>query len=181
MNSRSSQTRKQLSKRLAAGSGGFVAETVATLNRAEFAGFTFGSMPAAFIPASVAGTQSNLIAGDLGLPVLARFRLIIDYSHDRLYAVPYADTVHAPFAKDRLGLSLSKEDSGFAVDFVAPNSPAQAVGFKVGDKVALIDGKSAQAWTEALFANLKYRVSGTNLVFTMHDGGIRQVKLSDYF
>jgi len=133
------------SKRLAAGTGGFIVEPVATLRRAEFAGFiTFSSMPAAFIPTNQTGTKSNMIAGDLGLPVLSRFRLIIDYPHDRLYAVPYGDPAKAPFAKDRLGLSLDKEDTVFAVEFVAPNSPAQIAGFKVGDKIAMIDGKSAQ-------------------------------------
>ena len=149
------------SKRLAAGTGGFIVETVATLSRAEFAGFTFSGMPVAFIPASQTGTKSNVIAGDLGLPVLARFRLIIDYPHDRLYVVPYADAAKAPFAKDRLGLSLNKEDAEFAVAFVAPNSPAQAAGFKVGDKIAMIDGKSAQAWPGTSFAALRYGASGT--------------------
>jgi hypothetical protein len=41
---------RQLSKRLAAGTGGFVVEPVATLNHAEFAGVTFVNMPAALDP-----------------------------------------------------------------------------------------------------------------------------------
>jgi predicted metalloprotease with PDZ domain len=129
----------------------------------------------------VAGTKSDVIAGDLGLPVLARFRLILDYSHNRAYALPYADAARAPFAKDRLGLSLDKEDAGFAVGFVAPDSPAQAAGFKVGDKITLIDGNSAEAWPGTSFADLRYGTSGSNLVFTMQSGGVRQVKLADYF
>jgi len=172
---------RRLSKRLAAGTGGFVVEPVATLNRAEFAGVTFVNMPAALIPSSVAGTTSTVIAGDLGLPVLTHFRLILDYSHERLYAVPYPDAARAQFAKDRLGLSLTKADAGFAVEFVAPNSPAQAAGFKVGDKGTLINGKSVQAWPETSLANLRYSASGTTLTFTMQSGDIRQVKLADYF
>jgi len=172
---------RKTSKRLAAGTGGFITETVATLNRAEFAGLTFGSMPAAFIPSSQSGTKSDVIAGDLGLPLLARFRLILDYSHHCVYALPYAKPTRAPFAKDRLGLSLDKADAGFAVGFVAPDSPAQAAGFKVGDKITLIDGKSAEAWPGTSFGDLRYGTSGANLVFTMQGGGIRQVKLADYF
>jgi predicted metalloprotease with PDZ domain len=133
------------------------------------------------IPSSVAGTTSNVIAGDVGLPVLTHFRLILDYPHERLYAVPYADAARAAFAKDRLGLALAKEDAGFAVEFVAPNSPAQTAGFKVGDKVTLINGKSVQAWPETSFADLRYGASGSDLVFTMQGGDIRQVKLADYF
>jgi len=173
--------RRRLSKRLAAGTGGFIPETVATLSRAEFAGITFVDMPAAFIPSSIAGTKSNLIAGDIGLPVLTHFRLILDYSHERLYAMPYADAIRVLFAKDRLGLALAKEDTELAVEFVAPNSPAQAAGFKVGDKVTAIDGRSVQAWPGTSFADLRYGASGTNLAFTMKGGGTRQVKLADYF
>jgi hypothetical protein len=172
---------RRLSKRSAAGTGGFAIESVSTLNRAVFAGVTFVNMPAAFVPSNVAGTTSNIIAGDIGLPVLTHFRLILDYSHERLYAVPYADAARASFAKDRLGLNLTKGDAGFAVKFVAPNSPAQAAGFKVGDKITLIDGKSVQAWPEISFAGLKYGASGTNLTFTMQSGDIRRVKLADYF
>lgn len=172
---------RRLSKRLAAGTGGFVVEPVTVLNRAEFAGITFVNMPAALIPSSAAGTTSSLIAGDIGLPILTQFRLILDYSHQRLYAVPYTDAGRTPFAKDRLGLTLTKDDAGFAVEFVAPGSPAVAAGFKAGDKVTLINGKAAQAWPETVFADLKYGASGTNLDFTMQGGGVRQVKLADYF
>jgi membrane-associated protease RseP (regulator of RpoE activity) len=163
------------------GHGGFIPETVATLTRAEFAGITFVNMPAALVPSIVAGTNSDVIAGDIGLPVLTHFRLILDYSHERLYAVPYADAVRALFAKDRLGLALAKEDTEFAVEFVAPNSPAQAAGFKVGDKVTAIDRKSVQAWPGTSFADLRYGASGTDLAFTMKGGGTRQLKLADYF
>jgi hypothetical protein len=169
------------SKRQAAGSGGFVIEPVACLHKAEFAGVTFSDMPAAFIPASVAGTTSNVIAGDLGLPVLTRFRLIIDYPHDRLYAIPYADATRTPLAKDRLGLTLDKDESDFAVQFVAPNSPAQAAGFKVGEKIAKISGKPVAALSETQVADLRYGTSGASIVFTMQGGDVRRVRLQDYF
>jgi hypothetical protein len=172
---------RRISTRLAAGTGGFNPETVGILNNAEFAGFKFSDMPAAFVPASLAGTKSGVIAGDLGLPVLSRFRLIIDYSHGRIYAVPYATAMQQPFAKDRLGLWLSKDDSGLAVEFVAPGSPAQAAGFKIGDKIALIDGKPVRAWPESAVADLRYAAAGTSTVFTMQGGGVRRVELADYF
>jgi hypothetical protein len=172
---------RQTSQRLGGGSGGFLPEDVATLNRAEFAGVELLKMPAAFIPATHTASLSNEIAGNIGLPILARFRLIIDYSHDRLYAIPNADAVRMPFNKDRLGLALNEEDAGFAVGFVAPNSPAQAAGFKVGDKIALINGKPVQEWPQTALADLKYGAIGTGLAFTMEGGGLRQVKLADYF
>lgn len=172
---------RKLSKRQAAGSGGFVVETVATLHQAKFAGITLTNMPAAFIPTSIAGTTSTMISGDIGLPVLTRFRLVIDYPHDRLYAVPYADAAQVPLPKDRLGLVLKKDDATFTVQFVAPDSPSQVAGFKVGDKITKIDGKQSTAWTEASIVDLKYGVDGSSLAFTMQDGNVRHVKLADYF
>lgn len=172
---------RRLSKRLGIGSGGIVPEPIGTLRSAQFAGFRFENMPAAFIPASLAGTESSTIAGDLGLPLLARFRLIIDYSHNWLYAIPYADSIHEPFPKDRLGLWLNKKDSGLTVEFIAPDSPASSVGFSIGDQVAQIDGRAAQAWSEMALADLRYRPNGSSLVFTMEDGSVRRVKLADYF
>ena len=172
---------RRLSKRLGIGSGGIVPEPVGVLKRAEFAGFTFTDMPAAFIPSSLAGTKSDIIAGDLGLPVLARFRLIIDYSHNRLYAIPNPGVLHDPFVKDRLGLWLNKRGADVVVEFVAPDSPAQTAGFKIGDKVALIDGEAAQMWSETALAGLRYRAGRTSLIFTMQNGSVRQVKFADYF
>jgi hypothetical protein len=172
---------RRLSKRLGIGSGGIVPEPTGVLKRAEFAGFTFTDMPAAFVPSSVAGTRSDVIAGDLGLPVLARFRLIIDYPHGRLYAIPDSSVLHDPFAKDRLGLWLNRKDADVVVEFVAPDSPSWGAGLKIGDKVALIDGKTARALSETDLAGLRYRASGTYLVFTLQNGNSRRVKLADYF
>jgi hypothetical protein len=172
---------RRASERLAAGTGGFVVEPVAMLRRAEFAGVAFADFPAAFIPAAQLGAVSDQISGDIGLPILARFRLIIDYAHDRLYAVPDAKSVRAPFAKDRLGLTLTGVNDRFAVRFVAPGSPAQAAGFAVGDTIALIDGKPGQAWAETAVANLRYGAAGATVAFTMGGGAVRRVRLADYF
>ena len=172
---------RKASKRLAAGTGGFIVEPVAMLRRVQFAGFTFTNMPAAFIPASQTGTASAVIAGDIGLPVLSRFRLVVDYAHGRVYAVPYGNVTQSPLPKDRLGAFVIKQDNGFVVKFVAPDSPAQASGFKTGDTIAAIDGKPAQSWTQTSFDELRYRSGQAAVSFTLQNGPTRQVKLADYF
>lgn len=166
---------------LGGGVGGFRAETVASLRRFTFAGIDFAGVPATFTPDTLSGSNSNMVVGNIGLSVLARFRLIIDYSHDRLYAEPYADATNAPFAKDRLGLSLVKQGAGFSVEFVSPDSPAQTVGFKAGEGIVLIDGKPAQAWSEAALASLRYAAAGTSLTFTLADGRVKRVELADFY
>ncbi len=138
-------------------------------------------VPATFSPDTLSGANSNRVVGNIGLSILARFRLIIDYSHDRLYATPYADATSMPFAKDRLGLSFVKNGTGLVVKFVSPDSPAQAAGFKIGDKIVSIDQKTIQAWSDSALATLRYASAGTTMVFTADDGAIRRVQLADFF
>jgi membrane-associated protease RseP (regulator of RpoE activity) len=172
---------RNLSKRLGIGSGGIVAEPVGVLRRANFAGFAFTDMPAAFIPSALAGTKSDAIAGDLGLPVLARFELIVDYTNNRLYVIPNPNLLHQPFARDRLGLWLNKKDSDLVVEFVSPDSPAQAAGLKVGDRITAINGKPAQVWSETSLADLKYGKDRMQLNFALEDGTVKHATLGSYY
>jgi predicted metalloprotease with PDZ domain len=154
---------------------------VATLSRIQFAGINFSQVPSVFPSNTVRRSDSPLVSGNIGLELLARFRLIVDYPHDRLYAVPNAKAESVPFIKDRLGLYLSKQGTTFVVDFVSPESPAQAAGFKVGERIAMIAQKSAQIWSQAKLTNLRSAPKGTTMVFTMENGSTRQVKAIDYF
>jgi hypothetical protein len=156
-------------------------ELVATLSRARFAGIDFLRLPAAFIPDTIRGSDSDLIAGNIGMNVLARFRLVVDYSHDMLYAVPYAHAGNIPFLKDRLGMIFMKNDSSLEVRFVSPGSPAQAAGFKTNDRITLINQKPVKAWPESSLANLRFTTKGTIFTFTMDDGSVRRVTATDFF
>jgi len=172
---------RTLSARLAGGSGGFFREPVGILHKVRFAGVTFADLPAAFIPATQTGTPSDQIAGDLGLPLLSRFRLLIDYAHDRVCAVPYLRQRPTPFPKDRLGLSLRPDGSRLNVRFVAPHSPAEQAGFRSGEKIASINGRPTSAWQQAQLVDLGYAAKGTRLTFIMADGRVRSVVLATYF
>lgn len=170
---------RRTSQVLAGAIGGFHPWTVATMDRIEFAGVEFQNVPTEFTPDTISGANSNVVVGNIGLPMLARFRLIIDYSHDRLYATPAADAASVPFRKDRLGLALSQQREGFTVDFVSPGSPAEQAGFKTGDKIALIDGKPVLPGSE--LTTLRFAPAGTIVTFTMEDGAVRRVGLADFF
>ncbi|MDB5142282.1 MAG: hypothetical protein JWQ66_995 [Mucilaginibacter sp.] len=163
------------------GAGPFPIEPVATMSRARFAGIDFLRLPAAFIPDTIRGSDSDLIAGNIGINVLARFRLIVDYPHDMLYAVPYARAANIPFVKDRLGMIFIKRDSSLEVKFVSPGSPAQAAGFKTNDRITLINQKPVQALRESWLANLRFTIKGTIFTFTMDDGSVRRVTATDFF
>ena len=133
---------RRTSQLLGGAVGGFQPWTVATLRTVSFAGVEFLQVPADFAPDTLSGANSNRVVGNIGNSILARFHLIIDYSHDRLYAIPYPDTATAAFAKDRLGLASTRVGPQLRVDFVAPGSPAQAAGFTVGEKITRINGRA---------------------------------------
>jgi len=165
-------------------SGARPQEAVATLRRAQFAGVDFSQVPGVFPPDTVRADETDKASGHIGLALLSRFRLIIDYSHDRLYAAPYTDKLTTTFAKDRLGLTYSAKGSTLIVDLVSPGSPAQAAGLKVGDTITrvdqLVDEKPVQVWPPSGSAPPASDI-GTIMAFTLEDGAIRKVKLAYYF
>jgi hypothetical protein len=154
-------------------------ETVVSLDHLSFAGVDFPRAPIAVIPDSQLPPSS--ITGGVGLPLLSKFRLIIDYSHDRMYAIPYDAGVKAPIEKDRVGLVLGIKGANFVVAFVSPNSPAETAGFKKGDAITLIDGKPVDAWPIREIVALQMTDAGTIHVFTMADGSVRRVQAADFF
>jgi hypothetical protein len=159
---------------------GRYSETVVSVDRVSFAGIDFAQVPIALIPDTELPPPS--ITGGVGLPLLAKFRLIIDYPHSRLYAIPNSGTAMTSIEKDRIGLVLDKKvTNGFSVAFVSPNSPAEAAGFKKGDKISLIDGKPFEAWPTQAIIKFQMADAGTTHVFIMADGTERQIKAVDFF
>jgi hypothetical protein len=160
-------------------SGRFV-ETVVSVDHLSLGGIDFPRTPIALIPESEVPPPS--ITGGVGLPLLARFRLIIDYPHNRLYAIPDNAAVKKSIEKDRIGLVLDRKSTdNFAVAFVAPNSPAEAAGFQKAEKIALIDGKPLASWPPEAIIAFQMAEAGTVHTFKMFDGTVRQVKAEDFF
>ena len=159
-------------------SGKFI-EPVVTLDKVRFAGVDFPNAPIALVPDAALPPAS--ISGGVGLPLLSHFRLIIDYSHHRLFAIPNAGAAQAPFAKDRLGLVVAKQGDELGVTFVSPGSPAEAAGFAKGDKIAALDGKPAAVWSDLAIITLRFADSGSHFTFTMKDGAVRRVQATDFF
>jgi PDZ domain len=159
-------------------SGPFV-ETVVSVDRLSFAGIDFAHVPIAFVPDTELPPAS--ITGGVGLPLLSKFRLILDYSRDHLYAIPNTAAIKKPIEKDRIGLLLDKKSTDLSVIFVSPHSPAEAAGFKKGDKIALIDGKPFDAWPTPAIVGFQMADPGTTHIFSMADGTVRRIKAADFF
>ncbi|HLI65092.1 MAG TPA: aspartyl protease family protein [Caulobacteraceae bacterium] len=169
-------------ERRAVGIGGSFAVTVTTLRSVEFAGVTLEGLPASFPQTWPAATHSDQVSGRLGVGVLNRFRVTVDWPHDLLYLTPNPGAA-APFAKDRLGLALAPMGRDVIITVVEPNSPAAAAGLKVGDKIVSINGRPA---TEAVAVG--DGPAGGRVVVVTREAGLataalvtRTLTLADYY
>jgi len=92
----------------------------------------------------LASTQTQ---GTLGADILKRFRLFLDYGHQRLILEPTSELAE-PFEYDMSGLHLMESDhTGFEVDEISDHSAAEDAGIRAGDILVAIDGKPAKDLT----------------------------------
>jgi C-terminal processing protease CtpA/Prc len=127
------------------------------------------------------------VQGNLGLPVLSRFRVMVDFPHSSLYLVPEPGATDRPFDKDRAGLSTVSEEDGVRVTFFAPGSPAESAGLRVGDKISGIKALSPKAQSRGLeasdfgLADWRYGPAGTPIQLSLADHRRLTLVLRDYF
>jgi hypothetical protein len=168
---------RRTSTRMAGAVGGEREHKVGTLRRIRFAGTNFRDVPVEFTSPEVA-TDSDREGGNVGMPLLGRFRMFIDFSRSTLWLVPIASRIDQPFPRDRAGLRTVQEGDRLQVRHVAAGSPAEAAGWKAGDSIVAIDGKAVTAGGDADWAR---GPAGSEVVLTMADGSIRRLHLADYF
>ena len=85
---------------------------------------------------------------NLGGNVLRRFKVIVDYPHQRVILEPNA-RLHDPFPADASGLVLTATGDDFKtfiVHGVVPKSPADEAGFREEDVITAIDGEPATTY-----------------------------------
>ncbi len=87
-------------------------------------------------------------AGNIGSPVLRRFKVIFDYSRSRVILEPNK-FFSEPFEHDMSGLSLVSDSPTFTtvrVDRVLAQSPAEEAGIKQNDEIVTVDGRPAAGY-----------------------------------
>lgn len=167
----------------AVGIGGSYSSIITTLHSVDIAGVRFTEVPAAVPQTWPAATHSDRVQGRLGVGLLKRFHVIIDWSRDALYLAPNPDA-SAPFTKDRLGISVAPlgRDAPVVVMTVEPHSPAAAAVLKVGDRIETVNGRPA---TDAM--PLGGGNPGERVVLVTRGGSgadvpvTRTVTLADYY
>ena len=121
------------------------------------------------------------IGGNLGAGILKRFRVIFDYAHDCLWLEPQPGWESAPFERDRAGLDLEREPGALGVLFVAPGSPAEAGGWKVGDRIVAVNGKPVGDVYDESIDRFGRGPEGTSIKLRLEDGTERTLVLRRHY
>ncbi|WGM39958.1 retropepsin-like aspartic protease [Caulobacter sp. NIBR1757] len=165
------------SKTLSGAVGGLREQQVATVHSLTFGGATFSDIPTVFTDDRGESAESNRTLGNIGLPILSRFRMYADFSHDRLFLQPTA-AVANPFPRDLTGLRMQPGADKAKVLMVAPGSPAEAAGMAAGEVVIAIDGAPLK---EAGLGALRTKPAGATLKITTEAGKTYDLMLKAYY
>lgn len=161
--------------------GGEQINRVATLKSIRFAGVTFRDVPAEFSTPNIE-TDSDREAGNVGMPLLRRFRMMIDFPNNCMFVIPLSDRIAEPFPRDRAGLRAVQDGNRLVVRHVSERSPAAAAGWKEGDAIVAVDGqKIGPGFASSQLSLWAWRPAGTAVNLTMADDSVRRLVLADYF
>lgn len=168
---------RRASTTLGVGADGAREEVQTTVERLAVGGVSLNGVPTTATP-----NLSSKAPANLGLQVLSRFHMTVDFAGDRIWLAPYADARGRPFRKNRAGLTLVPDGARLLVDHVAKGSPAERAGWKKGEAVTAVDGKPVPtgfAGEETSF--FVYGAAGTTVALTVADGKTRKLTLADYY
>jgi hypothetical protein len=161
--------------------GGEQINRVATLKTIRFAGITLRDVPAEFSTPNVE-TDSDREAGNVGMPLLRRFRMMIDFPNNRIFVIPLPGKIDEPFPRDRAGLRAVQDGNKLVVRHVSEGSPAAAAGWQEGDAIVAVDGQPiSPEFPSSQLSLWAWQPPGTAVTLTMADGSRRTLRLADYF
>jgi hypothetical protein len=143
----------------------------------RFASVTIGRVslarPLALFSQDAAGAFADAaISGNIGYEILRRFRLFLDYSHQRIIFEPAAG-FDAPFNRPMTGFTFAtgvNEFHSFTVTGVLDGSPASEAGLESGDVILAVDDRPAADLT--LTAILDLFEQPLRRVLTVRRGGV---------
>jgi hypothetical protein len=167
---------------LMGGVGGMTKTKISSIKTITIAGTPMTDIPAEFPDAAENTVNSDRIAGNVGLAVISRFKLIADYPHDALWLTAGIQDLDKPFARNRAGLDLQPADDRLKVLLVQPGGPAEHGSWKEGEEIIAIDGKKIDAkFSGSELSHWREAAPGTVVALTLADGSVRQLTLADFY
>jgi len=132
------------------------------------------------LPMEVPARWAQRVPAVVGIPIFRRFRLVLDFPHDRLGLVP-SRLIAQPFRKDRVGIGAVRVGDHLMIVHVASGSPAEAAALRVGDEIVAIDGRRLNAEFFEHYTQQGSRPAGTQVHFELSTGAEIAITLADYF
>ncbi|HJZ82533.1 MAG TPA: aspartyl protease family protein [Pyrinomonadaceae bacterium] len=136
----------------AIGVGGAGGQTSARLGRVaelKIGKFKIANPVTAFSEDKAGALADTVLAGNIGQQIASRFRVFLDYSHDRIIFEPSA-TFNEPFDRAQSGMALTAEGPDytvFRVTDVLENSPAAEAGLQKNDVIIKVNDRPAAELT----------------------------------
>lgn len=165
---------RRTSTALSATASGLSTNKLVTLKTVQMEGVTVQDVPAEIYSAWTSdGSPANI-----GMPLLAGRRLVLDFGHDILWRSPES----AALRRDRSGLGLAVKSDRLVVMHVAAGSPAEAGGWKASDQIVEVDGHPVdRTYNSGGLWRWRYGPEGTLVHLKRADGTDRKLRLSDYY
>jgi hypothetical protein len=117
----------------------------------------------------------------IGVPILRRMRMTVDFPHDRVSVLPNHSAAKLPFRKDRSGLGAKRLADRLQIVHVAAHSPAEAAALRVGDEIIAINDEKLDPEYFKKHPRDGSGPAGTNLYLTLANGSKVTLTLADYF
>lgn len=134
---------KTVIRTLGYGVGGGFESPVGRISQLKVSRFVIAHPVTAYSTAQSGAYASTDVQGSIGADILRKFKVILDYAHDRVIlerGAHFAD----PLEYDMSGLALAAVDTRqktLRVDEVYADSPASEAGIQSGDVLTAIDGR----------------------------------------
>jgi predicted aspartyl protease len=168
---------RRVSTQLSVGADGPRESAILSLDGVQVGGVTFDA-----VPLTVTAGLSSRAPANVGLAILGRFHLTIDFAGDRLWMQPYPGAATGPFRKNRVGLSVTPIGDRLQVAHVAAGSPALAAGWQVGEMITAIDGAPITPdYGASPLSRWTAGPAGKIVALTLADGTRRLIRLADYY
>lgn len=168
---------RRTSTQLSVGADGPRESAIFSLDRVQVGGLSFDGVPTT----ATTGLTSHAPA-NVGLAILSRFHMTVDFAGDRLWLQPYPGAASAPFRKNRAGIAVAPQAGRLLVTHVAAGSPALAAGWRVGEMITAIDGRPITPdYSSSELSRWNAGPPGKVVALTLADGSRRLIRLADYY
>jgi hypothetical protein len=164
--------KKFIAANLGVGLTGPIDGFISRINEVDVGRFKFKSVVTSFPIDNNVAEPSEHRDGNLGMGILQRFTLIIDYPDSALYLKPGANA-NAPFEHDMSGLEYYRTGDDYShviISRVEPGSPADDIGLEKDDEIVAINFKPVAKLTlEQIDDIFKSQNDRTLLLEIYHD------------